>query len=237
MKIAEIWRYPVKSMQGERLAETELTPRGIDGDRVYAVKTAAGRIASAKNARRFGRLFECGSRGDHGTITIFLPTGEFPIGEADEPLSAFLGEPVGLSPDAPAETETEIDYLDLDDAELKFPPMAGTFFDTTPLHVLFTSELEMLTQMLVGSNLDVRRFRPNILIEGSPAGSTLTVGDAEILIEGPCPRCIMTTLPQPGGIPRDVEVLKTIARETSGNFGWLGRTLRPGTIREGDAVR
>jgi len=55
-RVAELWRYPVKSLGGERLARATLEPRGLTGDRLWAVRGEDGRIGSGKTARRFRRM-------------------------------------------------------------------------------------------------------------------------------------------------------------------------------------
>src|SRR4029453_232480 len=56
--VASLWRYPVKSMLGEELSASEVTERGLLGDRAYAlVDTADGKAATAKNPRKWPTLF------------------------------------------------------------------------------------------------------------------------------------------------------------------------------------
>ena len=58
--VAELWRFPVKSMQGEQLQEVTVTARGGVGDRAYAlIDTATGQVASAKSVKRFPDLLAC----------------------------------------------------------------------------------------------------------------------------------------------------------------------------------
>src|SRR5436309_7848956 len=57
--VAALWRYPVKSMMGEELNAAEVTERGVVGDRQFAVvDTETGKVAGAKNPRRWGNFFE-----------------------------------------------------------------------------------------------------------------------------------------------------------------------------------
>lgn len=110
--IAELWRYPVKSMRGEQVAESEVTEAGLTGDRAYAVVDAeSGKVGSAKHPRLWGRLLQCQARylaapsgGDPAPVGIRLPDGtetgsDDP--EVDGRLSSFVGRPVRLTTVAP----------------------------------------------------------------------------------------------------------------------------------------
>src|SRR6185369_16379787 len=58
--VAALWRFPVKSMQGERLDAAEVGAGGIVGDRAYGlIDRETGKVASAKSVKLFARLFEC----------------------------------------------------------------------------------------------------------------------------------------------------------------------------------
>jgi uncharacterized protein YcbX len=113
MTVSSLWRYPVKSMQGERLESAELTPTGVVGDRAYAVLDAAtGKVASAKHPRKWAALLGCAARfvaepraGEPPPpVRITLPGGD-EVGsddaEVDARLSAALGRPVRLVSVAP----------------------------------------------------------------------------------------------------------------------------------------
>src|SRR5437667_3341297 len=57
--VVSLWQYPVKSMMGEELNATEVTQRGLLGDRAYAlVDSSDGKVATAKNPRKWPRLFD-----------------------------------------------------------------------------------------------------------------------------------------------------------------------------------
>jgi hypothetical protein len=110
--VAELWRYPVKSMQGERVEASEVGDAGLAGDRKYAVVDAAtGKVGSAKHPRLWGALLECQARCLEAAseqapapVSITLPDGgetgsEDP--DVDEKLSALFGRPVRLTTVAP----------------------------------------------------------------------------------------------------------------------------------------
>src|SRR5690242_14806096 len=82
--VGRLWQYPVKSMQGEEVAEIQLCPGGVAGDRAYGfVDVETGRLASAKRPRRFGALLDCRARfvspptadGDSPPIDVTFPDG------------------------------------------------------------------------------------------------------------------------------------------------------------------
>ena len=95
MKVIELWRYPVKSMQGEELDQAEVEPGGIQGDRKWAVVDAESGVSLS--AKRYAELLSCRAWTKDGEIMIALPDGsEFPVGstEVANRLSALLGRNV-----------------------------------------------------------------------------------------------------------------------------------------------
>lgn len=110
--VSELWRYPVKSMRGERITESDVTTAGLVGDRSYAViDSESGKVGSAKHPRLWGDLLQCEARylsapagPTPGQVAIRLPGGaetgsEDP--EVDRLLSDLLGRPVRLTTVAP----------------------------------------------------------------------------------------------------------------------------------------
>jgi uncharacterized protein YcbX len=130
----------------------------------------------------------------------------------------------------------------------------GTLLDLAAMHVLATSTLRRMADAHPDGRWDPRRLRPNILIddgvepgdEDDWLGSDLHIGEQAVVhIVGPTPRCVMTTLPQPG-LPKDSEVLKTVARLNMKQMGPLGQfpcagsyaeVVTPGVVRRGDSIR
>src|SRR5262249_51629553 len=121
----------------------------------------------------------------------------------------------------------------------------GTFFDCATVHLVTTATLDHLRGMSPASRFEVPRFRPNFVIEltdGSDGfvengwvGRTLTLGGVQLRIDGPCPRCVMTTLSQ-GSLPKDPGVLRTAVQENRGHAGVYASVIRGGRIRRGDSV-
>ncbi|HLW71146.1 MAG TPA: MOSC N-terminal beta barrel domain-containing protein [Candidatus Binataceae bacterium] len=262
--VAGLWRYPVKSMMGEELETAQLTERGVLGDRAYAViDQATGKVASAKNPRRWPQLFGFSAAyaappraGDAlPPVVIGLPGGE--AIRSDSPLinrrlAALLDREVTLACDVPAQPHLEEYWPDLatllahrdEVTDEAMPP--GTFFDCAPIHVLTTATLARLSELYPEGRFEPRRFRPNLLIAsnaGSAAfpendwvGRTLAIGaEVQLKISGNTGRCVMTTLAQ-GGLPRDLAILRTAATHNQANVGVYATVTRAGLIRPGDSI-
>ena len=125
------------------------------------------------------------------------------------------------------------------------PP--GTFFDFAAVHVLTTATLGRLQELNPAGRFEVQRFRPNVLvqpanedpgfIENTWIGRTLALGDVvRLRVDGPCPRCVMTTQPQ-GDLPKDVGILKTAAQHNEANVGVYATVIQGGPLHRGDSIR
>ena len=277
--VASLWRYPIKSMQGEEVGETAIGERGILGDRSYAlIDQATGHIASAKHPRKWGKLLLCRAAfveeplagAPLPPVAITLPDGAVvhsSDGDVDQVLSRMLGREVHLLVTAPAQPLREADRSPPEDATqelileeamaLAAPP--GTFFDYAPVHVLTTATLAALSHQHPSGRFEVRRFRPNIVVEPVAVdpgfvenewiGLHLAIGaDVQLHLLDPCPRCVVTTLPQ-GELARDPGILRTIADNNAAASATLapgvvfpavagvyGSVLQPGMLRLGDPV-
>ena len=235
--VTELWRYPVKSMRGERVDALDVTEAGAAGDRRYAVvDVETEKVGSAKHPRLWGALLQCAARTEGDDIVITLPDGgECAASDdrASDALSTLLGRPVRLTSAAPERPRYlavwpegtlpdedvarygigEQDGGTLTDLGLAFAAPAGTFFDVCALHVITRATLDRL-------GYPVERWRPNVVVDG-PAepytenawmGSTLALGTVQAPALIPTMRCIMTTLAQ-GSLPRDNEVLRRVKDE------------------------
>jgi uncharacterized protein len=275
--VVSLWRYPVKSMMGEELNAAEVTGRGLLGDRAYAlVDGSDGKVASAKNPRKWPQLFD--SRGAFAEpprtgaklppVRITLPDGTVVTSEqsdVDQILSRALNREVTLeatergrrevvestfpNPWTPKAEEywPDMEGLDYRDTVTDFDLPEGTFFDCAVVHLLTTATLDRLRELYPEGRFEVRRFRPNVVVETAHGvkdfvenawiGRTLALGDAvRLSVTGPCPRCVMTTLPQ-GDLPKDPGILRTAARHNQVHVGVYASVLRGGAVRRGDAVR
>jgi MOSC domain-containing protein len=123
---------------------------------------------------------------------------------------------------------------------------AGTFFDLAVMHVLTTATIDRLRALYPDGRFEVRRFRPNIVVSTGPDAEgfvendwidhTIAIGDqVRLRITGPCPRCVMTTLPQ-SDLPKDAGILRTAAQHNQANVGVYADVIAGGTIRRGDPV-
>jgi uncharacterized protein len=253
--IAALWRYPVKSMQGEALDEAHLTEHGVLGDRAYALLDhATGTIATAKHPRRWPALIACVARFVQPPhpgqplppVAITLPGGEeirSDEQDCDARLSRTFGRAVSLVAAGEGSYEREVDRTPLDiepqDRDIRREPLAlgaaaGTFFDYGPLHLLSTATLAFFQARQQSAQFDPRRFRPNVLLAAEGAtcvehawlGKPLVVGrTVELLVIDPSPRCVVTTLAQ-GNLPRDLDVLRTITMHSAAP----SVTLAPGVV-------
>jgi hypothetical protein len=127
----------------------------------------------------------------------------------------------------------------------QFASPPGSYYDVYPLHVMTSASLSTLQERAPESVMDVRRFRPSILIgeaeSGDPfpeaawCGKRLGLGEAEIEIVSECPRCVMTTHGF-GDLAKDPSVMRALVRENNGNLGVYAKPIKTGRIQVGDPV-
>jgi len=262
--VVSLWRYPVKSMMGEELNAAEITERGLLGDRAYAlVDSSDGKVASAKNPRKWPQLFDFRAAfvdpprpgAKVPPVRITLPDGAVVTseqGNLNQILSRALNREVTLDATERGHREAEeywpdMEGLDYRDTVTDFNLPEGTFFDCAVVHLLTTATVDRLRELYPEGRFEVRRFRPNIVVETASGvkdfvenawiGRTLAIGDAvRLSITGPCPRCVMTTLPQ-GDLAKDPGILRTAAQHNHANVGLYASVARGGTVRRGDAIR
>src|SRR6266567_6717924 len=262
--VVSLWRYPVKSIMGEEFNATEITQQGLLGDRAYAlVDSSDGKVATAKNPRKWPRLFEF-----HATffepvhlaakappVRIALPDGATVTsdqGDVNQILSKALNREVTLGAAQRGAVKAEeywpdMEGLDHRETVTDFTLPEETFFDCAVVHLLTTATLDRLRELYPQGRFEVRRFRPNIVVtpasgekkfvENDWIGHTLAIGDeVRLNITGPCSRCVMTTLAQ-GDLPKDPGILRTAAQHNKVNVGVYAAVLRGGTIRRFDLVK
>jgi len=227
--VAEIWRYPVKSLQGELLDRAEVGTAGIVGDRQWGVlDPGTGFILTA---RREPRLLFAAARLTPDGPAITADDGS--VLTDDARLSSWLGRPVRLVPAAGrvGRFEAALDRY-LDDVEwTSWEGPEGAFHDSGRTQVSLAS-LDSLR------GWDRRRFRFNIVLTGGSEldllDTTVRLGEAELAVVKRISRCVMTTRPQPGGVARDLNVLRTIVAEMDGCLGVGAVVTQAGTVALGD---
>ena len=262
--VVSLWRYPVKSMMGEELNATEVTERGLLGDRAYAlVDSSDGKVATAKNPRKWPRLFDfranfiepARAAAKVPPVRIALPDGTTVTSDQDDLnqiLSKAVNREVKLRAAQRGEVNAEeywpdMEGLDHRDTVTDFTLPEGTFFDCASVHLLTTATLDRLRELYPKGNFAVRRFRPNIVVEPASGessfvenawiGHMLAIGDeVRLSITAPCGRCVMTTLAQ-GELPKDSGILRTAVQHNRGNVGLYAAVVSGGTIRRGDRLK
>jgi uncharacterized protein len=208
MRVIELWRYPVKSMLGERLDVAELGPGGIEGDRGWALfDTETGAVLTAR--RDPVLLFAAGRLRAHGEVEVVLPDGT--VTADDGVLSGWVGRPVELrraGGDAP--------FHDDDEARVS---------------LVSTATLGGWDRRRFRANVVLDSGGEDEL-----SGTKIRLGDAVLAVGAAIPRCVMVTRPQAGGIGRDTTVLKTIHRERGGDLAVAAQVVGPGTVGTGDVL-
>lgn len=274
MRVAELWRYPVKSMVGERVPEVRVDERGVVGDRTWAARDQVR--GGIRGAKVLGGLMRLGARAvDGGHAVITLPDGG-EVSTTDPDVHALVSDAIGhevvLEALRPPEDRDHYrrgeayhdDLMDelnaifgreegepLPDLSvfppeiLEFESPPGTYYDAFPLMLMSTSALAELRAALPGSAIDVRRFRPSLVVDtgeepGHPeqawVGGTVRVGEVELEVVAGCPRCVMVTREVDEAAPRDRTILRHIVSELDQDLGVYANVVAGGPIRVGDPV-
>lgn len=223
-RVIALHRYPVKSMLGEPVPRLELDSRGCVGDRVWAVRTAAGKIGSGKTTRRFAAvdgLLDLRAHQRDGHVVVSFPDGSTCTTDAPDAaqrLSHQLGQPVRLVP------ETDVSH-----------------HDDGPVSLIGRASVAAVGRER-GEPVDPARFRANIVLDTSEAfvedtwvGRQLQVGTAVLLVELSSPRCVMVNA-RTADLPVQPGNLAAVGRVNDGCLGVVARVVTPGTISVGDAV-
>jgi len=243
--VAAVYRYPVKSFQGEVVPALELSSGGAAGDRVLAVvDPAAGKVLSAK---KHADLLLASARIEGDEVVIRLPDGAEQ--SAADPgvhkvLSDWLGLEVRLQTpptDGVFPMEMYTGMSDEDTPEFDWPGPPGRWVDLADAHWITTSSIATIAAAHPDGQWDVRRFRPTALLETSGEGypeegwASVQVGEAGSEVLMACPRCSMPSRAQPG-LDRDKAIGTTIRDANSNNLGVYASLTQSGTVRVGDSV-
>lgn len=286
--VAELWRYPVKSLGGRPVEHVDIRARGVHGDRLWAVRDVERDVTAS--ARRIPALLTATARyadavpadagaGNAPEVEITFPDGTVLSsndGQVHAKLSELAGREVRLTALPPAD-DTSLHRLsraerahtsiasvrsDLGLAEgeklpdfsmmrisdlatqARYSTPPGSFVDSAPVHVLSKTSIATVGAELE-AELDVRRFRPNVLLElGDPDGSLpesnwlgarLTLGAAVLTVTMPTIRCVVPSRAQPG-IDVDRRITRAVAERAGRCLGVYCWVDTAGTVRVGDAV-
>jgi uncharacterized protein YcbX len=270
--VLNIYRYPVKSMMGEALSEAAMGESGIAGDRGWAVRDE--KRGGIRGGKKIPQLMQLTAQSGAAAPLIIAPDGDSASASAEginEWLSDKLNHPVTLWPLLPAE---QLDHYrrgapDTEDFEqelravfgrlpdeplpdltgfeelLEFESPPGTYFDAFSLSIMSQQSLATMNQLDGDSLFDVRRFRPNLLVdipdsdhpfpEQAWVGKTLSIGSVKLKIEMTCPRCSMTTHGF-DDLPQDAQIMRKLVANSEGNLGIYASVLEAGTVSAGDSV-
>ncbi len=233
--VASLWRYPIKSMGGERVASVYAAPRGLRGDRRLAFTSAgapAGKPMLSGEERH--RMLLCSARflvppesdAAPAPDTVEITTHDGTVRRADEP---------ALVPALQAGLEKQNRMWLTEDH--------APFMDCRPIALMSNATLAQLESEM-GCALDPARFRENVLLdlpdlpgfgEDSFVGRTLRIGGTEIAVKERDPRCrIITIDPRTGALMP--ELMKLVAARHESRAGVYGVATVPGMVAEGDPV-
>ena len=209
-----------------------VTGLGLAWDRQLAVvDTTTGR---ALTGRREPKLLMLSAWVTGDRVCLETPAGHEV--ESDDDLSRWLGRAVRLSRppgDRQPEYEFPVDSDDEDGVWSVWSGPADVWHDSTRTRVSIMSTASL-------RHWSVRRFRPNIVVdrggEDELVGLRIGIGSVVLDVMKRIDRCVMVTRPQPGGIERDVGVLKTVLRESDGFLGVGALVVTPGRVDLGDEV-
>ena len=189
------------------------------------------------------------------SAAVGAPVSLWPLLPADQ-LEHYLRQPFNAdNPDLDPETalrgifarteDEPLPDLSIFPAELMtYESIPGTYFDAFPLLIMSTSALAAMQDFAEHCDFDVRRFRPNIMVEceekGFPenawAGKKAQLGSATIQLEMACPRCVMTTHGF-DTVAKDPKVMRALVQANAGNLGIYAKILEPGNVSVGDTLR
>ncbi len=225
-RVLGLWRYPVKSMDAEELAEAEVSWHGLANDRRWAF-IRDGVVQSGfpwltlrerGDLRHYRPSLVEPARPDKSPTVVRTPSGAtFDVG--DPALSAELGPGVRVI------------------------KQDRGIFDTLPLSLITTQTIARLGES-VGVELEVQRFRPNILVEAADeapfaedswVGCVLRIGGLRLRVDKRDQRCVVITI-DPVTTERNPAILRAVASDRQGCLGVYGSIVEPGRIAVGDPV-
>jgi uncharacterized protein len=226
-RVVGLWRYPVKSMAGEPLNKVDVSWHGLSGDRRWAfIRDQAAHtgfpwltLRERPDMGHYRPAFVEPDRPDKSSLRVQTPTGsEFDL--ADPALAA-----------------------ELHPARVRLVKQDRGAFDTFPVSLITTQTIRSLGA-LTGTDLDVRRFRPNIVVEAATEGDfpedawvgrVLRVGSLRLRVDKRDGRCVVITI-DPDTTARNTSILRTVIADRQGCLGVYASTVEPGLVALNDTV-
>jgi uncharacterized protein YcbX len=226
-QLAEIWRYPVSTLGGERLAVADLVSTGIAGDRLYGLYDEATDEPSAPHRqKRWRQAPEALAQLDGQDVAVSLDRRNW---HKDEDAAAMLSEHLGF--------RVSLRSYAAQNARKLYKP--------APIHLVTTASLRALAKIIPDSILDVRRFRPSLVvdipgtddfIEQTWLGHRIRVGQTMLHVTAPCVRCPFASLGQGPEVSFDKNVHGAITQKADSHFGIYCDVVTPGLLHAGDPV-
>ena len=218
--VAEIWRYPVKSMTGERLDSCRIESTGLEADRRWAlVDGTANRAGKLFTATEDKQLMTYRARLKEGGVEVLTPEGE--ARQLDDALVAAIAQA----------TRRPLTLRDL----------AGANFDDSPVLIVNMASVAAFA-LEAGVAVDRRRFRANLYVDGFEPeeearwiGGRLRVGSAELEVVRRCERCVVITH-DPDTTETSPALLRVLTKSSDANMGVYCRVVQPGVVAVGDLI-
>lgn len=226
-RVVGLWRYPIKSMAAEPLTKVDVSWHGLQGDRRWAfIRNNSVRsgfpwftLRQRNDMNNYVPSFADPANADTSETVVQTPSGE--VYAVDDPA---LG-------------------LELCSEGAQVIKQSRGVFDTFPLSLITTQTIAKLGEM-VGEELDVLRFRPNILLEtdnkepfleDSWVGKILKVGAMRMRIDQRDGRCVVITI-DPASGTRNPEILRAVTDQRQKCLGVYGTTVAPACVALSDKV-
>ncbi|HEY3085754.1 MAG TPA: MOSC N-terminal beta barrel domain-containing protein [Candidatus Dormibacteraeota bacterium] len=218
--VVEIWRYPVKSMAGERMESCMVTDHGLEGDRSWAlIDGAPHRAGKPLTIKHHDRLLTYRARLAGGGVEVAAPDGA----------STMLDEDL-------------VRRLEVESARpLELRELPGGNFDDSHILIVNLASVAVLG-LEAGMQVDHRRFRANLYVDGIEPeeevgwlGRRIRAGDAELEVTDRCQRCVVITK-DPDTTKASPELLRLLAERHDESMGVYCQVVRPGHVAVGDHV-
>ena len=218
--VRELWRYPVKSMAGERLDSCMVTDQGLEGDRRWAFID--------RSPNRDGKWFNIKQHAALMTYRASLAGGQLDLVAPD-------GSTVELGDDLVRRFESEAQR------PIELRELPGANFDDSHVLIVNLASVEAFA-LEAGMPLDPRRFRANLYVEGLEPyaeigwlGRAIRAGEAELEVTDRCERCKVITM-DPDTTEATPDLLRLLVERHDERMGMYCRVLRPGHVAVGDFV-